>query len=702
MRQRLLSWAVILGGLAGICVPALAQSPAEDRSVDYGDQAPPINILYPKDFKVYAPVTARDALSRLPGLEIVDLDEQRGLGAGGNVLINGERAGGKSNTVLDQLARISADNIIRVEVFAAATASFDAGGSSQVINVVIDQKDGAISGTYGGNVEMSVRAGLLYGDLNGSANWTKGRLTVDLAFRSNGDKTPVRGAENFGFLGAAPTIIRDERRASKSRDYQFNGGLAWKFGPSEVLRVSAQGVFRDESFFEATEDLINLDGNPLRDTLLNSAGESVDVEVTGEYERSVGDALQLKFTALQSITNQRDAIDIRDLAAGTDVRQLGNANDERESILRGRAVWQASKAHLVTFQMEGAYNSLDANLFFGNSPAGAALNPVRTPENLSSSTRIQEYRADVFVEDQWSFADKLVLTTRLAGEISNLKVSGSSQNSRTLTFPKPRVELAYQIFPRHRLEFSVERVIGQLDFFDFAANVSLADADQRGSTGQLQPQKEWRSAATWEMQLPRRSGRLELTAYHNLVQDAIEPVPLSDALDESFDTIGNIGTGRRIGLTGEFSLRLGQFNLPDVLLEGGFTAQSTRIEDPITGENRRLRDATPLIWNVGFRHDISKWKFSYGAELSFQGRTRAFEINQLIDERRGPSGNAFIESQAIRGITLNLRVINILNRDQDRLRTIFNPNRISDTSPQLENRNRRIGRYVRFAIDGVF
>jgi hypothetical protein len=315
---------------------------------------------------------------------------------------------------------------------------------------------------------------------------------------------------------------------------------------------------------------------------------------------------------------------------------------------------------------------------------------------------VQEYRGDVSITDQWSLNDKLVLTTALAGEISNLQVSGSQDNSRVLKFPKPRVELAYQVLRKHRLEFSVERIIGQLDFLDFAANVSLADADQRGSTGELRPEREWRSNVTWEWQLPRRSGRSAITLYHNLVQDPIEPVPISVALDETIDTIGNIGTANRFGVAAEFSLRLGQFNLPDILLEGNITAQRTRVEDPITGEKRRLRDERPLTYRLSYRHDITKWKVSYGAEVSFNGETRAFEINQAIAERRSLSGQAFIETQAIKGMTLQLRVINMFNRRETRDRRIFDPNRISAFNPFLEARERRIGRYVRFALDGVF
>ncbi|MEM7568191.1 MAG: hypothetical protein AAF337_00210 [Pseudomonadota bacterium] len=676
--------------------------PTQAPSAGIANTAPPINVLYPKDFEVYQPVTARDALERLPGLEIVDTDDVRGLGAGGNVLINGERSGGKSNTALSQLERLSAQAIVRVEIYAAATASFDAGGSSQVINVVIKVEEGSISGTYGGNMEISVRTGDFYGDANVSATWTKNKLTAELALASNGDKTPTFGDETFGRLGQPPSIFRDERRLSTFRDYQVNASLAYKFAPRDVLRLNVQGTRGNRDTFERTTDLVALDGFTAQDTLFETASEDTSFEGTLEYERAVGDDLQLKFTALQSLGRTRDDTTIRDFLSTDPVLQLGNANDEQESILRGRAVWQASKKHLLTFQLEGAFNKLDANLFFNEAAFDADLQPVRVPQNLNSNTIVQEYRGDASLTDQWSISKKVVLTTALAGEISNLEVSGSVNNSRVLRFPKPRIELAYQVYPKHRLEFSVERIIQQLDFFDFAASVSLEDADERGSTGELTPEREWRSNLTWEWQLPRRSGRSAITLYHNLVQDAIEPIPISDAFDETIDTIGNIGTGNRFGAVAEFSLRLKPYGLPDILLEGNVTLQRTRVEDPITGEKRRLRDERPFTYEFNYRHDITKWKVSYGASVSLNGPQTAFEINQTIEERRTFSGQAFIETQAIKGMTIGLRLINWRDRVEARDRVIFDPNRLAAGVPFLEARERTIGRYLRFSVDGIF
>lgn len=668
------------------------------------DASAPLRVLFPEDFEAYLPVTARDALDRLPGLEIVTGDDQRGLGSGGNVLINGERAGGKSNTALDQLERLPASAILRVEVYAAGTDAFDAGGSSQVINVIINQKSGNVSGTYGGRVLYRPRLRVFHGDAFATASWTKGAFTVDLGFESDGSTNPSSTLETLTpGDSATPDVLRREDRIFRSRDQNLNFGLAWKMSPGQVLRFNALGQFGDDNFSELNTDINSILG-PLETTGLLFRGARESGEFTLEYEQNLSPKLQLKLTALQSIESSRDSAEIvlTDVLGGGGITQLGNQFEQSESIVRARTVWKLADDHILTGQIEGAYNTLDAQLFFLSASLAEGIVDVRQPENLSSATKIEEYRGDGFVEHQWTLSKKTVLTTRLGAEISNLRVSGDNSENRTLKFPKPQVELAYQISKRHRLEFAVERVIGQLDFFDFAADLSLADNELRGSTGALRPQREWRNNVTWEMQLPRSSGRTSIVLFYDLLQDVIEPVPVSMDPLETLDTIGNIGTGARLGMEAEYSVRLGAFGLPDILLEGELALTHTRVDDPLTGEARRIRLASPVSYMFSYRHDVTQWKFSYGGSIDFGGRERSFEINQLIETRDQPRMTLFISTQAIKGITLRLQGFNLLDRRESRSRFLFDPNRLADPIPLVETRNRQRGRSVFFSLEGVY
>src|SRR3954466_13072359 len=91
----------------------------------------------PADFARFAPKTAYDMLAQVPSFTIRTTDTSvRGLGqAQENVLINGERIANKSGGAVDQLQRISAANVERIEIVDAASLGI-AGLSGPVANVI--------------------------------------------------------------------------------------------------------------------------------------------------------------------------------------------------------------------------------------------------------------------------------------------------------------------------------------------------------------------------------------------------------------------------------------------------------------------------------------------------------------------------------------------------------------------------------------
>src|SRR3982751_2044976 len=97
-------------------------------------------VYAPADFARFAPKTAYDMLTQVPGFTIKSpspQDLERGLGqATENVLINGQRIANKSGGAVDQLKRTSANNVDRIEIVDAASLGI-AGLAGQVANVVL-------------------------------------------------------------------------------------------------------------------------------------------------------------------------------------------------------------------------------------------------------------------------------------------------------------------------------------------------------------------------------------------------------------------------------------------------------------------------------------------------------------------------------------------------------------------------------------
>ena len=88
---------------------AAAQNPSN------ADESANSTVIYTADsFSQYNPITASDMLDRIPGISLRGGGPgsgrgDRGLGTGGNLLINGQRIAGKGNSARDQLDRITAD-----------------------------------------------------------------------------------------------------------------------------------------------------------------------------------------------------------------------------------------------------------------------------------------------------------------------------------------------------------------------------------------------------------------------------------------------------------------------------------------------------------------------------------------------------------------------------------------------------------------
>src|SRR5262245_43817545 len=104
----------------GFALAALALAPITSA------QTPPlaeaVRSFEPSFFSRYNPVTAFDMVRQLPGFTVINGDVLRGFGAtAGNVLIDGQRPSTKT-LLTDELARISASSVARIELISAAAA----------------------------------------------------------------------------------------------------------------------------------------------------------------------------------------------------------------------------------------------------------------------------------------------------------------------------------------------------------------------------------------------------------------------------------------------------------------------------------------------------------------------------------------------------------------------------------------------------
>ncbi len=107
-------------------------------------------------FAAARPSDAKAMIDRIPGFAFDGGGSVRGLsGAAGNVLIDGRRPASKSDSLSDVLARIPADQVIRIDVIRGGAPGIDMQRKPVVANVVRDPR-GGISGTVTFSDQLTV------------------------------------------------------------------------------------------------------------------------------------------------------------------------------------------------------------------------------------------------------------------------------------------------------------------------------------------------------------------------------------------------------------------------------------------------------------------------------------------------------------------------------------------------------------------
>jgi iron complex outermembrane receptor protein len=683
------------------------------------DVAEPVLVYDTDYFQRFEPLTAGDALKRVPSVtflsDVIESDgaRLRGLPPGyTQILINGERVPGSNADRSFFLDRIPAELVERVEIVRSSSARRTGDAVAGTLNIKLRdgyQIDGGYlraGGLYFDDKEFKPSLGGVFGSEVGP-----GRLLIGLNFQ--GRHNPKRkfslryddSPENNPNFAVDDFANREDQVDTRDgKDYSANISYDISGGDTEVA-LRAFYVHTDR-----TEDERSLEYNsptaingPVRaaipgNLLTDNANvnrikqDSYSIEGKLSHRWSLGKS-SVKF-AYASFEDQQDETEFEIDFDRSTPRFTGDIIDlsvqDREftakldhefpitddvNLVVGGFYQDKDRATQILedrnrFNLTSAVRSWDSNVGNPNQFTTPFDPPAAGPGN---DNQIEERRIDGFalIEGKsgglrWEVGVRYETTDI---RIDDFTVAAASQRQRNdYAEWLPSASLKLNIGTNGRLTASAARTLRrpELNFISPALiEAELGDNDLLGNP-LLNPETSWGGDIGYEHRIGR-SGIAGVNFFYRDVSDLIE---LTNTLVEGSEGPGtfilqpqNIGGGQVWGVEFDLSTDLGFIGLPDTGVFGNISWLDSKIDDDFG--QRRFNGQSKYVYNVGIIQDIKSWDAAFGATYRKQGRAFDRLVGEEIFTSYGADLEIFIEKRIGSNFTIRAVGSNLLDGSKD-------------------------------------
>lgn len=653
-------------------------------------------VFEPSYFQQFAPRNALDMVIRIPGFTITGGNDQgqRGLGqATQNVIVNGERLSSKSDSVEDQLRRIPATDVVRIELVDGNT--LDIPGLTGLVANVIYESNGAsgqfrwTTGFRPHNTEAQLFGGEI--SLTGSA----GRLDYTVALSNPNERFGADGP--ILITDGAGNLIEeqysrfsgkfDEPKLATTFAYDFGGGVQANLN----LNYAEDFLYRDEP------EIGYPVSGPVRTRTVDTHEDGPQYEIGGDIQFPVGPGT-LKLIGLERYERDnfsQTLIDRFDDGSAPTGFRFQQTNGIGERIGRAEYSWKLWDAD---WQLSGeaAFNRLDRRSSLFELDADEQFVQLPFP---GGNGGVREDRYETSLSFSRALSSTLSVQAIGAMEFSQIEQTGAMPNSRKFKRPKGSFAATWKPADDFDVSLTLARRVSQLGFGDFLASVSLNNDNQNGGNNELVPYQSWnveleanKTLGPW--------GSIKFEARQAWFEDFIDWFPLPNGREAR----GNIGDASRLHLQANATIKLDPIGWNGARFDIAAVKRYMYVDDPFTGEERGFSNDQEGSLEIDYRHDIPSSDWAYGAGISHFDNApyaRRFEIGR---EWEGPVFDTlFVEHKDVMGLTVRAQATNAVLGARNRFRrTVFDGPRTDGDILFRENVDRRIGPIYRLTISGDF
>ena len=658
-----------------------------DDSVSFG------KTYLPEDFTRFAPKNALDMLNQVPGFSIRGGGGGRGLGqATENVLVNDQRLSSKSDNIFNQLRRINAEKVERIQIVDGATLGLP-GLTGQVANVYTT--GGEVSGRFEYRTMHRpeyAEPSYLGGEI--SASGSTDTLEWSLALTHDSGRGAAGGPGYLTDGMGNRTEDRDIHLHFEGDWPRIAGTLKWN-GPNGIIANLNANYGREFTEFSNDEDRNPFTGiGSFRDFDNKSRGDGY--EIGGDIEFDLGPG-RLKLIGLERSNDNNaksDSRSIYDDMSPTTGNHFASRSETGETIGRAEYSWEMLGGDWQ-LDSEAAFNSLDRTSRFYDLDATGTLVEIPFPNGTGGVT---EDRYEMILTHSRELTENITMQLGGGAEYSELAQTGPGGLTRTFTRPKGSISLAWS--PQENLDFSLKftREVGQLSFGDFLASVNLAQNNANAGNVELVPTQSWRLDFEVNKGLGEW-GSTTLKLYARWFQDYIDIIQVPVRLESR----GNIASAELYGIDWKSTINLDPIGWKGAKLNLTANLQESSVNDPLTKQNRSFSNNYDRYAEISIRHDIPNTDWAWGTGFQYNHVLPYYRLREVGRDYEGPIYTwAFVEHKDFFGMTLNFNVFNITNGRAIYKRTVYDGFR--DTAPILftEHRNLSVQPIFRLTLKGNF
>ena len=652
-------------------------------------------VFEPSYFDQFAPRNALDMVSRIPGFSISGGNDQgqRGLGqANQNVLVNGERFSSKSDSLRDQLRRIPASDVVRIELVDGNT--LDIPGLTGLVANVIYVSSGA-SGQFrwnGGFRAHNTEAQLFGGEV--SLTGSSGALDYTVSLSNSNDRF---GADGPTIVTAADGSLIEEQFSVFSGG-QDNPKLAtnftYDFGGETVANLNLS--YGENFFFRREPETALPASGPVRLREVNVRDRGPQYEIGADIEFPLGPG-KLKLIGLERYERSNfvnTLIDTLDDGSPPTGFRFAPINGAGERIGRAEYGW---KMWDTDFQLSGeaAFNRLARVTSLFELDGTGQFVRIPFPGGTGG---VSEDRYETSLSISKELSSTLSVQAIGALEFSTIEQTGDGANSRSFKRPKGSLATTWKPTDDFDVSLTVARRVSQLSFGDFLASVSLGDDNENGGNNELVPYQSWNVELEANKNLGEW-GSLKLEAKQAWFEDFIDWFPLADGGEAR----GNIGDAERLQLQATATIKLDPIGVPGARFDVTAAERWMDVVDPFTGESRSFSYDQEGFIDIDFRHDIPDTDWAWGGGVFSQENA---PYSRRYEEGRSWEGpvfaGIFLENKDVLGLTVRARASNILGARNKFQRTVYADSRPDGAVLFREETDRRIGPIFSFSVSGDF